>query len=311
MTNSGGSRPTLYYGGQAVMEGVMIRGPRHMAIAVRTPDGRIVQRSQALTGVYTGPLHGIPILRGIIVLYETLTLGAIALAWSSQVGLGRDQEELNTAHVVGSLAITLVFVAAIFFAGPVLLTSWLGRMIGNDYIEVALEGVLRLAMLIGYIWLIGRVGEIGRVFAYHGAEHRTIHAYEHGHELTPEHVRQYPNAHPRCGTAFLLTVAVIALVVFVPLGAPSIWLRLIERIVLIPVIAALAYEVLRVGQAFGHWRIVRLLYAPNIWLQSLTTRDPDDGQIEVAIAALERVIALDAIPVAPQEQHLSDDEPIV
>jgi uncharacterized protein YqhQ len=136
------------------------------------------------------------------------------------------------------------------------------------------------------------------VFAYHGAEHRAIHAYEHGRALTPETVREYPNAHPRCGTAFLLTVMVISLVVFVALGAPPIWLRIVERIVLIPVIAAASYEVLRLGQRFGNRGLFGLIYRPNLWLQSLTTRDPDDAQIEVAIAALNHVLAMEAAPAA-------------
>jgi uncharacterized protein YqhQ len=287
------AKPNLYYGGQAVMEGVMIRGPRHMAVAVRAPDGNIVRRGETLGGVYTGAVRRIPIVRGVIVLYETLALGVRALTWSSQVATGRDAEEVSKAQLFLSLALTLVFVAAIFFAGPVLLTSWISRVTGNGYVEVAAEGVLRLAMLVAYIWLIGRMKEIQRVFAYHGAEHRAIHAYEHGRELTPAAVREYPNAHPRCGTAFLLTVMVISLVLFVLLGTPPIWLRLVERIVLIPVVAALAYEILRLGQRFGERGVFALLYRPNLWLQGLTTRDPDDEQIEVAIAALRYVIELE------------------
>ncbi len=281
----------LYYGGQAVIEGVMIRGPRHMAVAVRAPDGRIVRRTEELTGMYTGRVRRMPIIRGGVVLIETLTLGVRALMWASNVAMGNDREEAGKLQIVVTLAVTLAFVAAIFFAGPVLLTSWIGRVVGNDYVEVAVEGVLRLAMLVGYIWLIGRMKDIQRVFAYHGAEHRAIHAYEHGRPLTPATIREYPNAHPRCGTAYLLTVMVIALVVFVAFGTPPIWLRIVERVVLIPVIAALAYEVLRLGQRFGNRGIFGLIYRPNLWLQSLTTRDPDDAQIEVAIAALQDVIA--------------------
>ncbi len=288
----------LYYGGQAVIEGVMIRGPRHMAVAVRAPDGQIVRRTDELTGMYTGRVRRMPVVRGFVVLVETLTLGVRALMWSSNVAMGSEREEASKLQIVLSLLITLVFVAAIFFAGPVLLTSWLGRIVHNGYVEVTIEGVLRLAMLVGYIWLIGKAPDIRRVFAYHGAEHRAIHAYEHGRELTPAAVREYPNAHPRCGTAYLLTVMVIALLVFVALGAPPIWLRIIERVVLIPVIAALAYEVLRLGQRFGNRGVFGLIYRPNLWLQSLTTRDPDDAQIEVAIAALQDVIAAEQARVA-------------
>ena len=284
----------LYYGGQAVMEGVMIRGPRHMAIAVRAPDGTIVRKGEALTGVYTGWPRRVPILRGMVVLYETLALGVRALTWSSQVALGQEEEEVSSTQMAVMLGFMLLLVAVIFFAGPVLLTSWLGRVIGNDYAKVIAEGVLRLAMLVGYIWLIGRMKDVRRVFAYHGAEHRTIHAYEHGRALTAANIREYPNAHPRCGTAFLLTVMVISLALFVLLGTPPIWLRFVERIVLIPIIAALAYEVLRLAQRFEDNAVFSLLYRPNIWLQSLTTRDPDDAQIEVAVAALEYVVALES-----------------
>jgi len=304
-------KPNLYYGGQAVLEGVMIRGPRHMAVAVRAPDGGIVQRAEALTGVYTGAVRRIPVLRGAIVLYETLALGVRALTWSSQVAMGRDQEEVSKTQLFLSLALTLAFVAAIFFAGPVLVTSWLSRFLGNGYLEVTAEGVLRLGMLIGYIWLIGRMPDIQRVFAYHGAEHRAIHAYEHGRDLTPAAVREYPNAHPRCGTAFLLTVMVLSLIVFVLLGTPPIWLRLVERIVLIPAIAALSYEFLRLGQTFGNRGLFALIYRPNLWLQSLTTRDPDDAQIEVAIAALRHVIELETAGVeAPARGIKAAEEPL-
>jgi hypothetical protein len=156
--------------------------------------------------------------------------------------------------------------------------------------------------------LIGRLPEIRRVFAYHGAEHRAIHAYEHGRQLTAAAVRDYPNEHPRCGTAFLLTVMVLALVLFIALGTPPIWLRLVERVVLIPAIAAVAYELLRLGQRYGDAPILSLIYRPNLWLQKLTTRDPDDGQIEVAITALQHAIALDTPAVVAHEDL--PDEPL-
>ena len=285
--------PNLHYGGQAVIEGVMIRGPRHMAVAARSPTGAIVTHYETLPGVVAGRLRRIPIVRGMIVLYETLTLGLRALRWSSQVAAGAAPREASVRQLLLSLGSTLAFVATIFFAVPVLLTGWIGSVAGNEYIEVVIEGVLRLAMLIGYIWLIGRVPEIQRVFAYHGAEHRAIHAHEHGRALTPEAVREYPNAHPRCGTAFLLTVMVLALFLFIALGTPPIWVRLIERIVFIPALASVAYELLRLGQRYGDAPVIGLLYRPNLWLQKLTTRDPDDAQIEVAIAALQHAIALD------------------
>jgi len=305
----GDERRAMYYGGQAVIEGVMIRGPREMAVAVRAPDGAIITRSESLSGLYTGRARRIPILRGVIVLYETLALGIRALTWSSQVASGRDQEEVSRAQLAVTLALMMVFVAAIFFAGPVLLTSWIGRIVDNHYVELAAEGVLRLVMLVGYVWLIGRMPDIQRVFAYHGAEHRVIHAYERGPELSVAAALDYPNEHPRCGTAFLLTVAVISLLLFILLGTPSIWVRLVERVLLIPVVAALAYEVLRIGQAFEDNALIGALFAPNLWLQKLTTRDPDEAQIEVALASLRAALEVEA--AAPDEARaLGAQEPL-
>lgn len=305
-----GSRPTVYYGGQAVVEGVMIRGPREMAVAVRAPNGRIVTRSEQLSGVSSQLPRRIPIVRGILVLYETLALGIRALTWSTQVATGRDEEDVSSVQLFLTLGLMLAFVGAIFFAGPLLLTGWIDQFTGSQYVALLAEGVFRLAMLVGYVWLIGRMPEIQRVFEYHGAEHRAIHAYEHGPALTPATVLDYPNEHPRCGTAFLLTVMLTSLVVFVVLGTPSIWVRLAERVVLIPVIAALAYELLRLGQRYGGHPVVRWLYAPNLWLQKLTTRDPDEQQVEVAIAAVEAALAVEAsLSVQTRAPALRPDEP--
>ena len=299
------------YGGQAVIEGVMIRSPRHISVAVRAPDGSIVSRTEDLAGLYTGRLRRAPVLRGIVVLYETLALGIRALTWSSQVAAGREHDELSRPQLLISISVTVTLVAAIFFAGPLFLTGWVGEVTGNRYLEVAAEGLLRIAVLVGYIWAIGRLPEIQRVFAYHGAEHRAIHAYEAGAPLTPESVRRYPNAHPRCGTSFLLTVMLISLVVFIAFGTPSIWVRLIERIALIPAIAAVAYEVLRLAQRYGGNPLVALVYRPNIWLQRLTTRDPDDAQIEVALVALNNALAFADVELAAlPPQAVEAEEPL-
>jgi uncharacterized protein YqhQ len=288
------------YGGQAVIEGVMIRGPRHMAVAVRTPRGDIVTRHETLPGFMAGGLRRVPVIRGIIVLYETLALGVRALTWSSQIANGGSGRSATPPQVMLTLAFTMSVAALIFFAGPVLLTGWIAEVFGgSEYEEVAIEGLLRVGMLIVYVSLISRLPEIQRVFAYHGAEHRAIHAYEEGRDLTADSVRDYPNEHPRCGTAFLLTVMVLAFVLFIMLGTPPIWVRVVERIVLIPPIAAVAYELIRLGQRYGDAPLVGLIWRPNLWLQKLTTRDPDDGQIEVAIVALRHAIALE--PVALEE----------
>lgn len=277
-----------------------------MAVAARDPDGQIVTRTETLPTVVAGRLRRIPILRGMLVLYETLSLGARALNWSAAVAAGHPDARVTTPQVLRSMLTTVMLVAIVFFATPVLLTSWIANVTGgSEFIEVVLEGVLRLAMLVGYIWMLAQVPGVRRVFQYHGAEHRAIHAYEHGRPLTAETIRAYPNAHPRCGTAFLLTVMVIALFVFPALGTPPLLLRLIERVVLVPVIAAFAYEILRLGQRFGDAPVFGWIYAPNLWLQRLTTRDPDDGQIEVAIVALETALALDR-PVVAGSRRIAD-----
>ena len=216
-------RAIQHYGGQAVIEGVMMRGERSMAIAVRQPDGGIRVKSQSLGGVYVGPVRRIPVLRGVIVLWETLALGMRALVFSSEVAAGiapEDEEEPGPGYIWLILGVTLVLTAGVFFVAPLLLTGWLSSRL-NGSLVVLVEGVVRLAMLLGYIWGIGFVPDIRRVFAYHGAEHRTINAWEAGAPLETASVRRFSNEHARCGTAFLLTVAVVSLVLFVALGTPT------------------------------------------------------------------------------------------
>jgi uncharacterized protein YqhQ len=208
---------TVYYGGQAVLEGVMIRGPEHMAIAVRHPRGHIVKHSEHLSALYTGNARKVPLLRGVIVLWETLALGMRALAFSSEIAYqeeSKDGEEVEFPKSVfwGTMALALVFVVGVFFAGPILIASLLELWDVHRAIVVAVEGFIRLGMFIGYIALIGRIPDIKRVFQYHGAEHMTIHAWEAGKELTVEQIRPFPKEHTRCGTSFLLVVVTIALV---------------------------------------------------------------------------------------------------
>lgn len=288
--------PARTYGGQAVIEGVMIRGTRSMAIAVRRPDGSIAQRAEQLRGLYTGSLRRVPLVRGIVVLWETLVLGFRALTWSAAVA-SDDLDTQGEAQPLGAgalavFALTMAAGLAVFFAGPVLATAWLsGRLPAT--VVVLIEGAIRLALLVGYIWAIGRSAEIGRVYQYHGAEHMAIHAHEQGLELSVPAVRRFPKEHPRCGTSFLLTVAVVAVVVFALLGTPPLWWRIASRLVLIPLIAAVSYEAIRFAGFHLQRRLVRWLFAGNIALQHLTTRTPDDEQIQVAIASLQAAIAED------------------
>ncbi|MCY3887774.1 MAG: DUF1385 domain-containing protein [Chloroflexi bacterium] len=285
------------YGGQAVLEGVMIRGPRHATVVCRRPDGTIASQSKKLATAYTSHTQRIPFVRGVIALAETLHLGFWALIYSSNVALeeeeGDDGAQAEGAGITGALIILLTLAIAIglFFLAPVFAGRWIEDQIDPDIIGVILEGVIRLALLLGYLFLIGQWSEMRRVFAYHGAEHKTIAAWEAMSDLSVAAVRPFSRAHPRCGTSFLLVVAVVAIIVFTALGTPPMWWRITSRIVLVPVIAGIAYEAIRLGGAYRHKRVIGWLFAPNLWLQALTTREPSDDQITVAITAMEQALA--------------------
>lgn len=292
----------VYYGGQAVIEGVMIRGPKTMAIACRRPDGGIATRQETLGSVYSGVPRRIPFIRGVIVLWETLALGMRALMWSSSVQLGEEEEEAG-GPMWAMVVISLLIVGGIFFAGPLLLADLLHDLLGSDLAVVAVEGLIRLGVIIGYVAAIGLMPDIRRVYQYHGAEHKSIHALEAGDPLEPEHVQRHPTAHVRCGTSFLLTVVVVSVFVFAAVGNPDLWLRVVSRIVLIPAIASIAYEVIRLGGAFASNPVTKVLMWPNLALQSITTKPPDDEQVEVALRALKDMLAAEeraeqATPVA-------------
>ena len=282
------------FGGQAVVEGVMIRGQRQVAVAVRSPQGDILTRDTSVTAV-SPALRRIPLVRGLVVLAESLSIGMRALRWSTAVAGGERAGDLGPARIPFA---PMILLGTVIFCVPVLLTFWIDWLPGNDFASVIAEGLVRFAMLAGYVALLGAVPEFQRLFAYHGAEHRAIHAFEHGRPLTTDEVRAFPNAHARCGTAFLLTLVVLAGVVFLLFGAPPLWLRLLERLLLAPVIAAIAYELLRLSQRYAATPIVAAIFRPNLWMQRLTTRDPDDAQIEVAIVALERALELEVSAAA-------------
>jgi uncharacterized protein YqhQ len=280
----------------------MIRGVKHMSIAVRAPDGNIVTRCKELTGLYTGSLRQLPFIRGVIVLWETMALGMQALMFSSVVSAApaADDDELDQATSDKSLWLMVLLsvglVAALFFAGPVLLTHWLEQFFPGDMV-VIIEGILRVGLLIGYIAVIGRMESIQRVFSYHGAEHMAVHAWEHKLPLTVDRVRTFNPAHPRCGTAFLLTVMIISLVAFVAMGAVPFWARLLSRVILLPVVAGVAYEVIRFAARYEFSWWANFISSPNLLLQRLTTRHPDDDQIEVAITAMRVALEADGVLV--------------
>ncbi len=299
----------IYYGGQAVIEGVMIRGPRSMAIACRRPDGEITVRSQTLGGVYAGPVRRVPFIRGVIVLWETLALGMRALVFSSNVAMGEEDPDAGSKPIWGMALVSLALVSVVFFAGPLLLANWLEGVLGNHLLVIVVEGIIRLGVVVGYVGVIGLMPDVRRVYAYHGAEHKSIHALENGDPLEPSAVQRHPTAHVRCGTSFLLTVVVVSIFVFAAVGEPDLWLRIVSRIVLIPVIAAIAYEIIRLGGAFESSPITRALMWPNLALQTLTTRQPDDDQVEVALRALKDVLAAEeALERSSHEATAKADE---
>lgn len=290
---------SVYYGGQAVIEGVMIRGPEHMAVAVRHPKGHIVVHSEKLGGLYTGRSRRIPLLRGVVVLWETMALGMRALNYSSRIAFEEDtpegeQAEFPEGVFIGTMALALLFVIGIFFAGPILLANLLELVDASRFIIVGVEGIVRLVLFVGYIWLIGLIPDIRRVFQYHGAEHMTIHAYEAGRSLDVASIRPFPKEHTRCGTSFLLVVVFVALItffVFDVLVDKGLIVRTASRIVFIPFVAGVSYEILRIGARWGGNFFVHAMFVPNIALQALTTKVPDDSQIEVAIASFEATLA--------------------
>jgi uncharacterized protein YqhQ len=291
----------MNYGGQAVMEGVMMRGSNSMAVAVRQPDGEIVIHTEPLNAnIYAGTVSKIPFLRALTSLWDVLVLGIRTLMYSAEVSLGPEEEiEFSGPIAWGTVAVSFVIAIGLFFVGPLLLVGLIDRYIESAFVSNVVEGVIRLVIFVAYIWAIGRLPDIRRVFAYHGAEHKTINAYESGAELTPEAVAQHSTSHFRCGTAFLLSVMVISILVFSLLGRPPMALRILSRIVLIPVVAGVAYEYIRFTSRHRDNAFIRAISAPNLALQKLTTREPDPAMLEVSITALKSVLETENERVVP------------
>ncbi|MDP9327908.1 MAG: DUF1385 domain-containing protein [Actinomycetota bacterium] len=279
------------YGGQAVIEGVMMRGAGHWAVAVRRPSGQIHLESHRIDSVVKRwPILGKPFLRGIIVLGQSMVIGMKALQVGARESSG-DDEQLSSGQMGASLAIAMTLFIVIFILGPTVLFSWVQHRVGSDGILTnVLEGLFRVGIFVAYLFLIGRTKEIHRVFEYHGAEHKTIAAFEHDDPLDPEHVDRYSTVHLRCGTNFLIIVMIITVFVFTLFGTPGILWRIGSRLIAIPAIAGLSYEALRLGARYPDSAPMRLLMAPGKWLQRITTQPPDRGQIEVAIASFNEVL---------------------
>ena len=289
------------YGGQAVIEGVMIRGEHAVSVAARRPDGAIKTISYPLPTWVTGRWRKIALVRGTPILLEALVVGLRALTFSAQVAAGEDnnEEPIPFWTIALTLLTSLGLAIGLFFVLPLIVTAGLvDRFVESSIVSNVAEGVIRLAIFFAYLGTISFMPTIRRVFAYHAAEHMTVHTLEANLPLEPSNVRLFPAAHPRCGTAFLLTVMVVSILVFALLGTPDLPLRIASRIVFIPVIAGIAYEVIRFnGKHSGNW-IVRMLSGPSLALQALTTTPPDDDQIEVAIVAMRTAIDADADHVA-------------
>jgi uncharacterized protein YqhQ len=282
-------------GGQAVLEGVMMRAPRAWAVAVRRPDGVIEASRHDLPRLSSrSALARIPFFRGIMVLGESLTLGFRALSWSAKKAAGEEEQELTRGQVAGSMTIALVFFAGLFIIAP----AAAARALTDDrsFWYATVEGLVQLGIFLAYLWLLGRSQEIKRVFAYHGAEHMSIHAFERGDPLSVDRVENYPPEHPRCGTSFLLLVMILAILIFGLLGRLAWPLLVASRVFGIPLIAGISYELLKLSGANQDNWLGRFLAAPGLWLQRLTTRVPEREQIEVAVASL--LSALDDEQVA-------------
>jgi uncharacterized protein YqhQ len=281
------------YGGQAVIEGVMMRGQNIYAVAVRDPKGGIVIHEQPVSKtLYRGRIARTPFVRGLVGLWDALGIGTRALMWSADVAAG-EEVEFNGPIVWVSVIISLAVGLGIFAVLPTALATGVQNLLGLEnapFLVNLIEGVIQIVILIAYISLIARMNDVKRLFGYHGAEHKTINAYEAGAELTPEVVAKYPIEHPRCGTAFLLTVAFVGVLLFSILGRPDLPILILSRVIGIPVVAGVAYEVLRFTAKHADNPLIRIMIIPNLALQHLTTRQPDKDMLEVAIAAFKRVL---------------------
>ncbi len=339
------------YGGQAVIEGVMMRGAHSMAIAARDPKGQIVIHEQPLSAtLYRGRIARTPFLRGVIGLWDAMGLGIRALMWSADVALD-EEEDINFNGPIGwiTIAVSLIIGVGIFFLLPTTAATGIGNMLGlsttaneivvdEDGNEVVIEsegsnflayealpigfdafvinlieGVVQLAILVIYIWFVGRTKDGGRIFAYHGAEHKTINAYEAGDELLPEIVSSHAIEHPRCGTAFLLTVVFVSVFLFSLIGRPPFALLILSRVIFIPIIAGVAYEFLKYTASNLDKAWIRFMIRPNLALQHLTTNEPSLDMIEVAIVSFKRVLLSEGIieeteaeipPARPEAAHV-------
>ncbi len=288
------SQPNYAYGGQALMEGVLMRGRDAIAVALRHPDGRIVTATERLdSGVHGHRAAKWPFIRGLVVLYETLVIGTRWLIRSANVQAEEDGVELGKGSVALMLLLTLVAGIGIFFLLPLLIASVTTANVDNGFVQHLVEGLVRVAIFLGYLAVIGRAPDVRRVFQYHGAEHMTIHALEAGDPLTVDEVRKYPTAHQRCGTEFLVIVIILSILAFSLVGRQPPLIMIASRILLIPVLAGIGYELLKFGARHRSNPIVKVILYPGILVQLITTKQPEDDMIEVAITSMQEALVAD------------------
>ncbi len=281
------------YGGQAVIEGVLMRGKRALAMANRAPDGEIIIQKEHLGGIYTSNIRKVPFLRGLIILWDAMGLGMRYLTLSANIQTG-EEEKLEGPMLYITIGISILFGVGLFFLTPALISGLIQHFSGmSAWISNLVEGFIRLLLLVVYLWLIGKMPDIKRVFMYHGAEHKTINAFEDGAPLTPENVAQYSLEHPRCGTSFILTLVLISILLFSLFGPLPITWRLISRILMIPVISGIAYEYIRWTAKHLDTPSVRTMIKPNLALQKLTTAEPTKEMLEVSILAFNTMYELE------------------
>ncbi len=288
------------YGGMAVIEGVMMRGPELTSIAVRKEDGSIELDQEANSQLPRRyPFLKWPFIRGTYVLIDSMVVGIRMLNKSANMSLGEDEEELSSGEMLVSGLIAFALAVLLFVILPTAIVHYTQQYAGGILLQNIIEGIIRIAFFLLYVYAISKMEDIARVFMYHGAEHKSISAYEAGEELSVKNVRKYTTVHPRCGTSFLLIVMVISILVFALLGEGSLFYRIWSRLAVLPVVAGLGYEFLKLTGKHYKRRWARILIAPGLLLQSLTTREPDDGMLEVAIAALKAVLSEEKAALNP------------
>ena len=285
----------LAVGGQAVIEGVMMRDANKTATAVRLPNGEIEVETHDVTSIRDRyPILNLPLIRGSVIMIESLVIGMRALSFSAQAA-GEEEEQMTKKEVAMTILFALVLASVLFIVIPTGAAHLAAAYTDDPIVFNLIEGGIRLLVFLLYIWGISFMGGIRRVFQYRGAEHKTIHCYEAGEALTVENVQKFPRLHPRCGTNFLLIVMVVAIVFHVFFGWPDLWLRILSRLAVLPVVAGVSYEIIRFAGRSEN-RIVRIMITPGLWLQYLTTRPPEGEMVEVAIESLKAVLPPEDIP---------------